>query len=179
MNVIFKGLAAALLSVLCAGASLAQDEGVNQPQPEIQAIPSESTQEVRQQPVLQIVVEGNERVEADTILSYLLIQPGDLPNSRLINLSIQTLYSTNLFSDVRVAIDGSSMVLYVEHSANPPQLHPSFAPDVVPLLYYTELFDQPSVMPQLLARSLASACILLVMVSCQGFTINPWAVTKN
>ncbi|EAP91055.1 MAG: outer membrane protein assembly factor BamA [Oceanicaulis sp.] len=116
MNVIFKGLAAALLSVFCAGASLAQDADVNQGQPEIQAEPSAETQQVRQQPILQILVEGNERVEADTILSYLLIQPGDLPNPRLINLSIQTLYSTNLFSDVRVAIDGASMVLFVEEN---------------------------------------------------------------
>ena len=89
MNVIFKGLAAALLSVVCANAGFAQDAGVNQAQPEIQAEASENVQETRQQPILQIVVEGNERVEADTILSYLLIQPGDLPNSRLINLSIR------------------------------------------------------------------------------------------
>ena len=47
MNVIFKGLAAALLSVFCAGASLAQDADVNQGQPEIQAEPSAETQQVR------------------------------------------------------------------------------------------------------------------------------------
>ncbi|MEO1040352.1 MAG: outer membrane protein assembly factor BamA [Pseudomonadota bacterium] len=69
-----------------------------------------------QQPILQILVEGNQRVEADTILSYMLIQPGDLPDPRLLNLSIQTLFGTGLFSDVRIAIDGPTLALMVEEN---------------------------------------------------------------
>jgi outer membrane protein insertion porin family len=116
MNVIFKGLAAALLSVITAGVGHAQDAGVNPATSASETVQVDSAPVQAQQPILQILVEGNQRVEADTILSYLLIQPGDLPNSRLINLSIQTLYSTNLFSDVRVAVDGASLVLYVEEN---------------------------------------------------------------
>lgn len=66
-----------------------------------------------QRPVLQILVRGNQRVEAATILSYVLVQPGEVPNSRLINLSIQTLFATNLFSNVDIAVDGSTMVVQV------------------------------------------------------------------
>jgi len=66
-----------------------------------------------QRPVLQILVRGNQRVEAATILSYVLVQPGEVPNPRLINLSIQTLFATNLFSDVDIAVDGSTMVVQV------------------------------------------------------------------
>lgn len=115
MNVFFKTLATALLGVVCAtGAAMAQDGSVN---PEAGEAPAETAVQPQvQQPILQILVEGNQRVEADTILSYLLIQPGDLPNSRLINLSIQTLYATNLFSDVRVGVDGSTLVLAVEEN---------------------------------------------------------------
>lgn len=78
--------------------------------------PARETSEQPSQPILQILVEGNRRVEADTILSYLLIQPGDVPDPRLINLSIQTLFSTGLFSDVTVAIEGPTLVLYVEEN---------------------------------------------------------------
>ena len=78
--------------------------------------PVEQSEPAAAQPVLQILVEGNQRVEADTILSYLLIQPGDLPDPQLINLSIQTLFNTNLFADVGVAVDGPTMVLSVEEN---------------------------------------------------------------
>jgi outer membrane protein insertion porin family len=61
--------------------------------------------------VRQILVEGNQRVEADTILSYLLIQPGQPANSRLINLSIQTLVATGLFSDVTIEDRGEIVLV--------------------------------------------------------------------
>ncbi len=75
------------------------------------ALPEQTNQQI-----LQILVEGNQRVEADTILSYLLIQPGDRADPRLLNLSIQTLFGTGLFSDVRVAIDGATLVIAVEEN---------------------------------------------------------------
>jgi len=109
MNKFFKGLAAAFLAAMAGGASLAQE-------PSGAPAEAQPVVEQQQQPILQILVEGNQRIEADTILSYLLIQPGDLPNPRLINLSIQTLHATSLFSDIRVAIDGPSLVLYVEEN---------------------------------------------------------------
>ncbi|TGY87413.1 outer membrane protein assembly factor BamA [Marinicauda algicola] len=106
-------LAAAMLTGLAA----AQDNpSVNLPAEGQAAAPAAPVREEARQPILQILVEGNQRVEADTILSYLLIQPGDVPDPRLINLSIQTLFSTGLFSDVRVAIEGPSLVLYVEEN---------------------------------------------------------------
>ncbi|WP_371394384.1 outer membrane protein assembly factor BamA [Glycocaulis abyssi] len=66
--------------------------------------------------ILQIFVEGNQRVEADTILSYMLVRPGDVADPRLINLSIQTLFATNLFADVRVAIEEATLIVYVREN---------------------------------------------------------------
>lgn len=66
--------------------------------------------------IFQILVEGNQRVEADTILSYMLVRPGDIADPRLINLSIQTLFATNLFADVRVAREGSTLIVYVREN---------------------------------------------------------------
>ena len=109
--------AAALLSPFALGQDGDAAPAESAPQAEGErAAPARAGQEERVRPILQILVEGNQRVEADTILSYLLIQPGDVPDPRLINLSIQTLFSTGLFSDVRIAIDGPSLVLYVEEN---------------------------------------------------------------
>lgn len=74
-------------------------------------------QEAQAQPVVrQILVDGNQRVEADTILSYLLIQPGQVADSRLTNMSIQTLFATGLFSDVQIEDRGAIVIVRVEEN---------------------------------------------------------------
>jgi len=67
-------------------------------------------------PLRQILVEGNQRVEADTVLSYLLLQPGVPADAQTINLSIQTLFATGLFSDVRIENRGELVVVYVQEN---------------------------------------------------------------
>ena len=125
MKAIFQGLTAmlALFFMLGAGQAAAQ-VAPEEPDALVEGLVEEDGETAQAaprresaQPVLRIQVEGNQRVEADTILSYLLVRPGEVPDPRLINLSIQTLYGTNLFSDVRIAIDGPTMVVYVEENA--------------------------------------------------------------
>ena len=121
MKPIFQGLLAMLAGLAVTGAVQAQTPAPAEPEAVVEGLVEDQGQQQTEplpraqaiQPVLRIQVEGNRRVEADTILSYLLVRPGERPDSRLINLSIQTLYGTNLFSDVRIAIDGPSMVVYV------------------------------------------------------------------
>ena len=121
MQRFIQGFAALLAGLALTAAGQAQDDQ-SAGQPQIGALgsgqgePGAVTQPRAAQPVLNIQVEGNQRVEADTILSYVLIQPGEIPDPRLLNLSIQTLYGTNLFSDVRIAIDGPNMVFFVEEN---------------------------------------------------------------
>ncbi|GGE35957.1 outer membrane protein assembly factor BamA [Marinicauda pacifica] len=113
----FNGLGAAFASVfLLASGAQAQESTPALTETDVPVATQAQSAEPDRQQILQILVEGNRRVEADTILSYLLIQPGDVPDPRLINLSIQTLFQTGLFSDVRVAIDGPTLVLYVEEN---------------------------------------------------------------
>lgn len=70
-----------------------------------------------QRPVIrQILVEGNQRVESDTVISYLLIQPGQYADDRTINLSIQTLFATGLFSDVQIQDDGELVTVRVQEN---------------------------------------------------------------
>ncbi len=49
-----------------------------------------------------IKVVGNQRVEPNTVASYLLIQPGDYYNAERVDLSIKTLFATGLFADVLI-----------------------------------------------------------------------------
>lgn len=60
-----------------------------------------------------IRIVGNERIEAGTILSYMLVAAGDPANPDLIDRSLKTLFATGLFSDVSIMRDGSALVVKV------------------------------------------------------------------
>lgn len=56
--------------------------------------------------VRSIEVTGNQRIEADTIRSYMLIQPGDPFNADRLDRSLRTLFATGLFRDVTTTRQG-------------------------------------------------------------------------
>jgi outer membrane protein insertion porin family len=56
-----------------------------------------------------ISVSGNERIEAATIQSYMVIQPGDPFDQDAINNSLKTLYATGLFSNVTITRTGNTL----------------------------------------------------------------------
>jgi outer membrane protein insertion porin family len=60
-----------------------------------------------------IRVEGNQRVEAQTVLSYLTIAVGDLFDEERIDRSLKTLFSTGLFADVTITRDDNTLVVRV------------------------------------------------------------------
>ena len=64
-----------------------------------------------------IQVQGNQRVEANTVASYLLFAPGDPLSEDRIDLSIKTLYATGLFADVAIqpADDGNVLIRVIEN----------------------------------------------------------------
>ncbi len=63
--------------------------------------------------VARIDVQGNERIERDTILSYLPIQVGDTVDAAKLDLALKTLTRTELFSDVRIEVQGDTLVVQV------------------------------------------------------------------
>jgi outer membrane protein insertion porin family len=67
-------------------------------------------------PISAVVVRGNQRIEADTIRSYMLLQPGDLYDSDRADRSLRTLFATGLFRDVRIARDGTRLVVEVQEA---------------------------------------------------------------
>jgi outer membrane protein insertion porin family len=63
-----------------------------------------------------IRVEGNQRIENGTILSYMLVQPGDAFDPDRIDRSLKTLYGTGLFSDVQLTRQGDTLVVHVKEN---------------------------------------------------------------
>ena len=63
-----------------------------------------------------IQVQGNQRVEANTVASYLLFAPGDPYSEERIDLSVKTLFATGLFADVAIdPRDGNVLILSLIH----------------------------------------------------------------
>ncbi|HTI83445.1 MAG TPA: outer membrane protein assembly factor BamA [Acetobacteraceae bacterium] len=60
-----------------------------------------------------IKVDGNQRIETATVLSYMLVRPGDPFDADRLDRSLKTLYATGLFQDVRLARDGDTLVVHV------------------------------------------------------------------
>ena len=67
--------------------------------------------------VFDIIVVGNQRIEAATILSYMDIEIGASITQSRLNQALKTLYGTGLFSDVNLVRDGDTLVVQV--SENP------------------------------------------------------------
>lgn len=63
--------------------------------------------------VREIVVQGNQRIEATTVLSYMAIAPGDPYDEARIDRSLKALFATGLFADVTIARQGSDLVVRV------------------------------------------------------------------
>src|SRR5437660_8758560 len=64
-----------------------------------------------------IVVEGNRRVEADTIRSYFRTGPSERLDAAKIDQGLKALYATGLFQDVRINQVGGRLVVTVIENA--------------------------------------------------------------
>lgn len=65
------------------------------------------------QTIEDIRVEGNERIEADTVRSYLSVTPGDTLDARDVNKSLKSLFATGLFADVTIRREGGVLLIRV------------------------------------------------------------------
>ncbi len=71
---------------------------------------------VQAQTISRIVVEGNQRVEPETVRAYLQVAPGDPFDPARIDESLKALFQTGLFSDVRIYRRGNTLVVRVEEN---------------------------------------------------------------
>jgi outer membrane protein insertion porin family len=81
------------------------------------AVPTSAAAQVQSGVVQRITVQGNERIEAGTVLSYLPIAPGDTVDPSRIDVALKTLFRTDLFSDVKIDLqpNGDLLVRVVEN----------------------------------------------------------------
>jgi outer membrane protein insertion porin family len=63
--------------------------------------------------ISKVIIEGNERVELDTISSYLTISKGEKFDSDKLNKALKNLFSTGFFSDVKIIKDDTILIIKV------------------------------------------------------------------
>lgn len=60
-----------------------------------------------------IAVEGNQRIEAETVRSYMVFKQGDVYDDEKVDQSLKTLFGTGLFADVTIRREGSRLVVAI------------------------------------------------------------------
>jgi len=107
--------AAALLAGSClAGlpvAAVAQAPASPPAAPAIAAAPVASAVTIQT-----VTVEGSQRLEPDTVLSYVRLRPGDLYTEAAADQALKDLYATELFTDVSVRNDAGRVVITVKEN---------------------------------------------------------------
>lgn len=63
--------------------------------------------------IRQIDVVGNQRIEADTVISYMSFKVGDAYSEAAVDASLKALFATGLFADVNIRRQGSTLVVAV------------------------------------------------------------------
>tara|TARA_R110002073_G_scaffold32099_6_gene97599 strand:- start:891 stop:3242 length:2352 start_codon:yes stop_codon:yes gene_type:complete len=64
-----------------------------------------------------ILVQGNQRIEVETVKSYIFVRKGDLYDEKQVDRSLKSLFNTGLFSDVKIGRSGQTLV--IEIAENP------------------------------------------------------------
>ncbi|HEU0157364.1 MAG TPA: outer membrane protein assembly factor BamA, partial [Stellaceae bacterium] len=77
------------------------------------AKPGTATPRAAEGVVTDIRVEGTQRIEPETVRSYLLIQPGDPWDAQKVDDSLKSLFATGLFADVKLSRVGNTLVVKV------------------------------------------------------------------
>jgi outer membrane protein insertion porin family len=75
-----------------------------------------TTAEAQSATIREIRVEGNRRVEPETVRSYLQFSVGDAYDAFKVDQSIKSLFQTGLFSDVRIDRQGTTVVIRVQEN---------------------------------------------------------------
>lgn len=63
--------------------------------------------------VREVRIEGTQRIEPETVRSYLLVQPGDPFSDERVDRSLKALFATGLFADVNLRREGDVLVVRV------------------------------------------------------------------
>ena len=67
----------------------------------------------QQNRIAEIRVTGSQRIDPETVTSYILVAPGDSFDPELLDRSLKSLFGTGLFADVSFRREGSSLIVSV------------------------------------------------------------------
>ena len=60
-----------------------------------------------------IIVQGAQRIDQTTVLSYLPIRPGDAVDASVLDVAVRTLSRTGLFADVQLGIQNGDLIVQI------------------------------------------------------------------
>lgn len=66
--------------------------------------------------IANVKVEGSQRIEPATVISYMAIKPGDEFSERGVDESVKSLFATGLFSNVTIRREGATLVVAVDEN---------------------------------------------------------------
>ena len=78
-----------------------------------QASPAPQARSPQSGVIGRILVQGNQRIDPETILSYLPVGVGDRVDSARIDDALKALFRTDLFSDLKIDLQGSDLIVRV------------------------------------------------------------------
>ncbi|WP_245956929.1 outer membrane protein assembly factor BamA [Aestuariispira insulae] len=118
LSVVTVAASVSFVGMMAAGTAVAQSvPPVVAPEPVEGIGGGESSQPSKPTPgapvIREILVEGTQRIEQSTVLSYINMQPGDPLVASNVNKALKTLFSTGLFADVSIEQRGLDLVVKV------------------------------------------------------------------
>jgi outer membrane protein insertion porin family len=113
LSSVTRCLAACLLATFFAIGAAAQQPPARPTVPAASASPDAASRPAQGGAIQAIEVAGNQRIEAGTIRSYMLVRPGDPFDPDRLDRSVKTLFSTGLFQDVRLSRQGNVLIVTV------------------------------------------------------------------
>jgi outer membrane protein insertion porin family len=94
-------------------AGLAAASGLSPPALAQQRPPEAPPEAARAGTIADVRIEGIQRIEPETVRSYLVLQPGDVWDAERVDRSLKALFATGLFADVKLVREGNTLVVRV------------------------------------------------------------------
>jgi outer membrane protein insertion porin family len=63
--------------------------------------------------ISEIIIEGTQRIEPNTVRSYMRVKPGDRMAPELVNDMLKALFATGLFADVTIRREGTALIVRI------------------------------------------------------------------
>ena len=64
----------------------------------------------------QIIVKNNQRIDTETILSYLNLDTGDKVNYNILNKKLKQMYKLGLFSDIKFRVSNNNLIVLIQEN---------------------------------------------------------------